>query len=353
MSFLKKFENTVVKTPEGEEVKFLDILAEALVEAGAVKGADGSIKFPAAAAESKAGADSALVRAQESITFIKSILENKATPNTGAGSFGAIVPTGLYNKVIEKRDQVANFRKYAMVVPVAGSMQFGAEATQPLTYWVGENVDITEAEPTLAKINLEDWYLACRVLIPFKLLDGSPLAVEDFFARIMGRAIARAEDAAILNGDNSSKPNGIRNTITTTVAQAGATLAYDDVVNGYYGLGAQYRANSIAVTSALGAKALRKIKDTTGAPIFSATDNTVFGRPLVETANMAENLGGGANTTEIVFVDPSYIVIKDGSSLSMMNQGVDRALQTQLVAFEAIDSELTLAEAGVRITGVK
>lgn len=354
---LEKFKNASFKTDDGEEVKVIDLMSAILVEAGAVKGADGSIKFPAMNVETRSQVDEAKSRATESYTFIKSVMdgkvEAKAVPSSGDSSYGAVMPTGLYEQIMLKRDALAEIRKYATVIPVAGKVQLGAEATQATTYWVGENTQITESQSALAKVSLEDWYLACRSRIPFKVLEGSPLAVEAYFANLMGRAIAKEEDAQFISGDDSSKPKGIRTTATNAGAQAGANLTYAEVVTIFYSVKAPYRKNAVWVTASKGVKAMMAILDGAGRPIFDPATGTVFGRPLIETENIPENLGGGTDRTEILFGDLSYYAIKDGAGMQLLNRGLDDYLQVQLVAYEAVDGELTLAEAVCKFTAVK
>lgn len=349
----EKFKDAVLKTANGEEVKLLEVVSAMLVEAGAVKGEDGKIAFPAQAVEVRSAEAEAKARAEVSVKFIRDVAEAKAVPTTGDSSYGAVMPTGLYEQVMKKRDALADVRKYATVIPLAGKVQLGAEATMATTYWVGENTAITESESALAKVSLEDWYLACRTRIPFKLLNGTPIAVEAYFADLMGRAIAKEEDAKFINGDDNGKPKGIRSSATSAGAQAGATLAYADLLTLFYGIKAPYRKAAVFMGSTKAAKAVSAIVDGNGRPVFDPAAGTLFGKPFIETENIPENLGGGGDTTELLFGDLSYYAVKDGEKLSLLNRGIDENLQVQIVAFEAVDGELTLAEAVAKITGVK
>lgn len=349
----EKFKDASLKTADGEEVKLLDVVSAMLVEAGAVKGEDGKIAFPSMSVEVRSVADEARTRADASVKFIRDVVESKAVPTTGDSSYGAVVPTGLYEQIMRKRDALAEIRKYSTVIPLAGKVQLGAEATMATTYWVGENTTITESESSLAKVNLEDHYLACRTKIPFKLLNGSPIAVEAYFADLMGRAIAKEEDAKFISGDDSNKPKGIRTSATSVGAQAGATLARADLVKTFYGVKAPYRKNGVWITSTLGVKAVMNIVDGNSRPLYDPESGTLFGKPLIETENIPENLGAGSDTTEILFGDLAYYAIKDGEKLTLLSNPVNESLQVQIVAFEAVDGELTLAEAVVKLTGVK
>lgn len=353
MNTFEKFKDVELEVKDGQAVKLIDVVASMVAEMGFKMGADGKIQVPAMNVETRSAVEEAKTRAEASVKFIRDAVEAKAVPTTGDSSYGAVVPTGLYEQIMKKRDALAEIRKYATVIPVAGKVQLGAEATMATTYWVAENASITESESALTKVTLEDHYLACRTKIPFKLLNGSPIAVEAYFADLMGRAIAKEEDAKFISGDDSAKPKGIRTTATDAGAQAGASLARTDVVKLFYSIKAPYRKNAVWITSTLGVKAIMNIVDTTTRPLYDPADGTLFGKPLIETENIPENLGGGNNTTEILFGDLSYYAIKDGEKMSMLSNGVNEQLQVQLVAFEAVDGELTLAEAVAKLTAVK
>lgn len=353
MNTLEKFKDVELEVKDGQSVKLIDVVSSMLADLGLKMSADGKFALPSMNVETRTVAEEAKTRAEASVKFIRDIVESKAVPTTGDSSYGATVPTGLYEQIMQKRDALAEIRKYSTVIPLAGKVQLGAEATMATTYWVAENASITESESSLAKITLEDHYLACRTKIPFKLLNGTPIAIEAYFADLMGRAIAKEEDAKFISGDDSAKPKGIRTTATDLGAIAGATLARADLIKLFYGVKAPYRKNGVWITSSLGVKAIMNIADTTTRPLFDPADGTLFGKPLIETENIPENLGGGSNTTEILFGDLKYYAIKDGEKLSLLSNPVNEQLQVQLVAFEAVDGELTLAEAVGKITAVK
>lgn len=295
---------------------------------------------------------------EKGANFIKALVtgnesELKAV-SSATGSMGYTVPTELADFILVKKDKIAKMRKYAFVFQMAGNFQLPTEGTGVTTYWVGENAEITESNPTIGKKNLADYYLAARVLIPRALINTSAYNIVNFIGELCARGLRSAEESAFVAGDGSGKPTGLRSaTITQTTAQTGAALAYSDVVNGYYGLPEQYRANAVWLTSALGMKALRNIKDTQGIPIFDLRDGTIFGRPVIETSDIPANLGSATNTTEIYFGDLWYYWIKDGEAMFIETDKVIKNLQTEIVVAEAIDGVLTNADAFYKITAVK
>jgi len=284
--------------------------------------------------------------------FIQDVVEGKAV-STDNASFGYTVPTELANAIQEKKDKISKMRGIAFVFQMAGKFQLPQEGTGVTSYWVDENVEVTESAPTVGKTDLDDYYLAGRVLAPKKLLSTSAYNVVEFLSRLISRSMVNKEESAFVAGDGSSKPTGLRSASVSSEAQEGANLAYDDIVNLYYGLAEQYRSQAVFLTSAVGMKALRKIKDDNGVPIFDPSRQELFGRPVLESSDIPSTLGTTANETELWFFDPSYYWIKDGETMQMETDKVISKLQVEIVISQAVDGVFTLADAGYKLTSVK
>lgn len=280
------------------------------------------------------------------------LVEMKAVAST-SGSFGYTIPTELASKILEKKDKIAKMRKLAFAFKLAGPFQLPTEGTGVTTYWVAENVEITASDPTVGKKDLSDYYLATRVLMPRQLLNTSAFNVIEYIANLCSRALRNTEESAFVAGDGSSKPSGLRLTSGVgSVPQAGASFAYDDIINLFYTIKEQYRDNCVFMTSTKGIKLLRKLKDNNGLPIFDVRDQTVFNKPVFESEDIPSNLGSDGDETEIWCFDPSYYWIKDSEDMFMDSDKKISTLQTELVVAEAIDGIYTLPEAAAKLTAV-
>lgn len=304
-------------------------------------------------AESKEG------RAAISAKFVKDLMEdNKAelkTITTNTGSFGYSVPTELATAVHEKKDKIAKIRKNAFVFQMDGKFDLPTEGTGVTAYWVTTEVDadLTESNPTVGKKSLDDYYLAARVRVPYKLLQTSGINVEDYVSKLSSRSLVSKEETAFVAGSGSDQPTGIRTASITGISQAGANLAYDDLVNLFYGVPEQYRANGkwLIPTGAL--KLIRKLKDVSGLPIFNVEDNKIFGKEVLECTDIPENLGTSANETEIYFGDLQEYWIKDGQSMFAEQRPVQGRLQVDLYLYEACDGCVVNTDAFRKLQYVK
>lgn len=362
----------MLQLEDGKEVDLMEVLSKASVDTLKSMGfpidESGKVNFSAFATSAKSDEAVKSEKVEEAANFIKSLvlpthLHNKygvKQINTDSGSFGAAVPTELAAAILEKKAKFAILRSRAFAFELSGPFDLPVEGDGITGYWVGEVDDsdanlVTESTPTLDKKSLDDHYLAALVKVSWKLLNTSASNIVNFVASLAGRKLAETEEAAFIGGNGTGKPKGIRTETLESVAQEGDALAYQDLVNLYFLLPAQYRANAVFMTSALGAKAIVGLTDLQDRPIFAPGQplDEIFRKPLLESADIPENLGTGQDTTEIYFGDPYYYWIKDGQSLQMATQDVIERLQTKVLVYQAVDGKLTLPDAFVKLTGVK
>ena len=293
---------------------------------------------------------------EKAARFIKDIcfgrLEEKAI-DSGNASFGHTIPTELADFILTKKDKISRMRQLAYSFKLGGNFQLPTEGTGVIAYWVDDNDNIAQSNPTIEKKSLSDYYLAARVLIPRKLLNTSAFNIVSFIGELSSRKLRDAEESAFVAGDGSGKPNGVRGAGLAEIEQIDSDFQYVDLVNLYYELPEQYRQNAIFMTSGAGMKLIRSLTDQNNMPIFDVRDQTIFNRPVLESADIPANLGVGTDETEIMFFDPWYYWIKDGEQMFIDTDKVISKLQTEVVVAEAIDGVFTMPEAGKKLTGVK
>lgn len=368
----------MLQLEDGKELDLAEAIASASVEQlkemGFPISDDGKVDLKAFAPAVKSEKDEKSEDLAESANFVKSLVipakdhkrfgvkevELKQI-NTDAGSFGAAVPTALANAILEKKAKFAIIRSRAFAFELSGPFDLPVEGDGITGYWITGEVDdsdanlVSESEPTLTKKSLGDHYLAALVKVSWKLMNTSDYNIVNYISSLAGRKLAEKEEAAFIAGTGTGQPKGIRTESLTSVAQEGEGLAYQDLVNLYFLLAPQYRANAVFITSTMGAKAITGLRDSQERPIFAPGQplDELFRKPLLESVDIPENLGVGTDTTEILFGDPFYYWIKDGQSLAMATQDVIERLQTKVLVYEAVDGKLTLTEAFVKLTGVK
>jgi len=313
-----------------------------------------SLEKKVADLSSKTNVNPAIDRAEKSAEFIKSVVEKK-TITTDTGSFGYTVPTELANAIHEKRDKIAKIRKNAFVFELAGNFDLPKEGTACTAYWATTeaDTDLTESAPTIEKQALTDNYLVVRVRVPRKLLNTSAFNIENYISKLGSRALVSAEETAFIGGDGTGEPTGIRTSSLTSVSMGSTALSYDDLVNLFYAVPEQYRQNGKWLMSTMAIKLVKKLKDTEGHYIFSPTDNTIFGKEVLECSDIPENLGTSTDTTEIYFGDLQEYWIKDGETMQMAATPIPARLQVDLFIYQSVDGVIVNTAAFRKMTGVK
>lgn len=338
-----------------EELKSL--ISEVVSESDMAKGFD-AVKAQMAKLNAK-GENDEEAKAEEVALFIKDLCHDKLsaekkTISTASGSFGYTVPTTLATYVHEKKDKIAKIRKNAFVFQMDGKFQLPVDGTGATAYWIDTetDADITESNPATGKKDLDDNYLAVRVRVPYKLLTTSAVNINQYVSRLASRAIVSAEETAFVSGDGSGEPTGIRNASITYI-DCDASLSYDNLVNLFFAVPEQYRANGKWGMSTMAIKLSRKLKDVNGLPIFDVRDNTIFGKEVLELSDIPENLGTSANETEIYFGDFSEYWIKDGTSMLAETRPVQGRLQVDMIMYESVDGCVVNTDAFRKLRGVK
>ncbi len=350
---------------DGQKMQFKELLKHAsreeLQEMGLVdeKGMINSEKLPTY----KTDEDRAEEKVEANANFIKSIVlppqQHEAYGvkeiSTEPGSMGSVVPTTLAKEIVAKRDEFKVMRGRAFTFELKGKFQIPQENVGVTAYWVDENAEVTESDPTTKNIKLDDNYIAGRVITPWKLLNSSPIAIVNYIATLAGRSLAQKEEEAFIGGDGVGKPTGLRSATIDSIDQAGANFAYDDLVNLYYSLNPQYRQNATFFTSTAGARKVAGLKDDEGRPLFTPGEalDKLFSRDLLESSAIPDNLGTGTDETEIYFGDPFYYWIKDGDKMEMKSDEILKSMQTEILVYQAVDGVVALEDAFKKIVKVK
>jgi HK97 family phage major capsid protein len=153
-------------------------------------------------------------------------LEVKDMAGDVGASGGFLIPTVHETSILAARGEAALVRPRAQMVPM-GSRSVtwpavdhtgGAAGTSAfyggvVLYWVEENTDITESQPSFKQIQINAHELAGYTEIPNGLLRDSAVSLEAFLAgpSSFGAALGWQEDYEAFRGDGAGKPLGIFN----------------------------------------------------------------------------------------------------------------------------------------------
>jgi HK97 family phage major capsid protein len=210
-----------------------------------------------------------------------------------------------------------------------------------------------DVDPTYAQIKLQSFlYSSKLVRVPLQLMTDSGVDFASHLFDVLGQRIGRIFNTHGTTGDGSSKPRGLITALladTTPVAAAGATaITYNDVLDLEHSVDPDYR-----IQRGCGfmfhdniLKALKKILDTAGRPIFlPASDTpgstpTILGYPYFVNQDMDDSIASGKET--IVFGQLKKYVIRRGGPMLLVRTDERYAeyFQAGVVAFDRLDGDL-------------
>lgn len=211
---------------------------------------------------------------------------------------------------------------------------------------LGENTAMGgSTDPVFNVVNLKAYtYSSKPILVPNQLLEDSAFNLESYISEALGLRVGRAFNAHATTGTGVDQPLGIVVASTKGADAAAAAITYDNLVDLMHSVDPLYRVNAKFMMSDSTFKALRKLKDTTGQPIFQlslrdAEPTTLLGKPVIINNDMASI---GASAKSIVFGDFSKYKVRrvKNYAIKRLVERYAELNQTAFVLFVRMDGKL-------------
>ena len=252
---------------------------------------------------------------------------------------------GKFDKALAKE---CVFRRLATVVSTTSSEgKILAVESTGAAEWVNENVPIPESADTVTQFSFSSHKLASMVRLKNAFVTDTAFPLENYLQGAFARRFGRAEEAAFLNGSGVGHPSGLlgANGASVGAAAASATaITYDEVVNLYFSLKADHRANAVFLMHDDTVMALRVLKDTAGNPLWNAERETIFGKPVITSPAMPTMAAG---KKAIAFGDLAqyWIIERQPLAVARLNELYCEHGEIGFLASERLDGKLILPEA--------
>lgn len=238
---------------------------------------------------------------------------------------GYTVPSEIAAMVVDALKAFGGMRQVARIITTAGGNPLNfptSDGTAEVGAIVAENAAASTGEITFGTVAVNPYkYSSNKIAIPWELIQDSAIDVVSFVTNRLATRLARITNQHYTTGTGSSQPFGVMaRAATGKTGTTGQTLTviYDDLIDLIHsvnsanrGPGARFmlRDTSVAV--------IRKIKDTTGRPIWNpgdaegmagGTPATIAGYAYTVNDDVAAM---AANAKSIAFGDFSQFVIRD------------------------------------------
>ncbi len=274
---------------------------------------------PAEEAESREQAEQ---RAFEN--YVRGIVLERTNYNLEESANGAVIPTTIAKKIVEKVYNICPILERASNYDVKGKLwiPYYDESTHAIVVdYATEFEELAGSVGNFDKIELTGFLAGSLVLISRSLLNNTELNLTDFIVNRMAYAIKRFIEGEMLNGkDTTNKVKGLKAGVTLTVtAGAQTAITADEVIKLHDKIMDDFQQDAIWIMSSATRTALRTLKANTGEyllndDISSPFGTTLLGKPVYVSDNMAD-ISAGA--TVIYYGDMSGLATKFSEEMSI------------------------------------
>lgn len=213
---------------------------------------------------------------------------------------------------------------------------------------LAENTQVTQQDVVFTQLVLQAFkYSSKMILVSVELLQDNAINLAAFLGQALGERIGRITNTHFTIGTGTGEPRGI--VVASTLGKAGlvgqtTSVIYDDLVDLEHSVDPAYRTGARWMFHDSSLKALKKIKDTTGRPlwapgIITSNPDTILGYPYVVNNDIAVM---AANAKSILFGALDKYLIRDSLGITMLR--LDERFadfhQVAFLAFSRHDGDL-------------
>ena len=252
---------------------------------------------------------------------------------TTPGEGGYTVPTSISSNLIESLKAFGGMRSVATIINTdqGNPMNFPtSDSTSEVGEILAENAAAAVLDPSFGTVGLNCYKYSSKVVtVPIELLQDSSVDIEAFVRALIVRRIGRITNQHFTTGTGTGQPRGVvTGAALGKTGTSGQTLTviYDDLVDLQESVDEAYQqgGNCRFMMAQGSRKVIRKIKDTSGRPIWTPSyeggigvgaADMLLGKELVINNDMPAM---AANAKSIIFGDFSKYMIRDALSVQLM-----------------------------------
>lgn len=238
--------------------------------------------------------------------------EYRSNANTLTTDIGAVIPTTIMNRIIEKMEAVGMILPLVTQTNLKGGVTYPTSTVKPVATWVNEGKGSDKQKKTVGSVTFAYHKLRCAVSIS---LETDQMALSAFEASLVSgvaEAMVKALEQAIINGSGIGQPKGILQETPNdgqSIVLAGFALTYKDVVKAEAALPLAYENGAVYVMAKKTFMSFAGQVDANGQPIAkvnygvgNAPERYILGRKVIccdYLPNLDENT---AVSTAVAFI---------------------------------------------------
>lgn len=168
--------------------------------------------------------------------------------------------------------------------------------------------------------------------------------LEKYLTTDFARRFGRAEEDLFINGNGTTEPTGILSVSESINAKATNTLSYDEIVELYFSIEAEYRKDAVFIMNDETAFYLRTLKDDDGNCLWNSNNDTIFGKEVITSPYMPSIESA---KQPIIFGDLSFywVIERKPLAIQILSELYKNQGQVGFIGYERVDGKLIRPEA--------
>lgn len=277
-------------------------------------------------AENSPAANDAEQRAADEYRMFEEYLRGKAVEVRAGANWtktdnGAVIPSTIVNKIIDKVNEISPVYQLSTKYVVGGTINIpyydGSEQDVSCAY----SEDFAELEASAGKfksIQLTGYLVGSLALISRQLINNSSFDIVSYVVGKIAQKISLFIDKEIING-SAGHGEGLSKAENVVTAASQSVVTADELIDVQDTVPDVYQADSVWIMSKAMRSAIRKLKDGDGNYLLNkdATTKwgyTLFGKPVYITDAIP---GIEAGKAAIYYGDFSGLAVKIGEGVSL------------------------------------
>ncbi|MFZ3558160.1 phage major capsid protein [Streptomyces sp. BH055] len=283
------------------------------------------------------------------------MMSNQAEVRAGATSPGTaggyFIPTDTLNKITEVMKAYGGLLGAANVITTASGNPLNwptNDDTANVGAILAENSPVTEQDVTLGQKTLGAYtYTSKLVRLSLQLLQDDVFGVEAWLTRKLGERIGRAVAAHLATGTGTGQPEGLFTNATagkTGLVGQTTSVIYDDLIDLQHSIDPAYRTSAQWAMSDAALKAVRKLKDGQGRPLWEPSVQAGAPSLLLGQGVLIDNgiAAPAANAKSIGYgdINAAYVVRQvAGGQMMRLDERYADYLQVGFLGFLRLDAK--------------
>lgn len=253
--------------------------------------------------------------------YIRGVVSEERAENLTAGDNGAVIPSTIANKIIEKVYDICPIYQLATRYNVGGTLSIPyydeSAGTVEMAY-ATEFEELTSTSGKFLSIELKGFLAGALSKISKSLVNNSQFNITNYVINKMAQSISRWIEKELLNG-TADKIDGISKAKQVVTAAAETAITGDELIELQETVPDVYQPGCIWIMNKATRTAIRKLKDNDGNYILNKDMTakwgyTLFGAPVYCSDNMPKMAAG---KTAVVYGDMSGLAVKVSEDMNI------------------------------------